>query len=64
MLLPYNKHSPGEQRVVTRFLFWPLTLGTKRRWLELVKIRQELQLTYELVGFAEVVEWVNIRFEK
>ncbi|MFA5053547.1 MAG: hypothetical protein WC565_05795 [Parcubacteria group bacterium] len=53
-------HRDGEERIVSFFAFWPVTLKRngkfETRWLERVTIRQEFKV---LGAFAE---WHNIEF--
>ena len=35
-------YSPGDERIVTKFLFLPKRIGEDTRWLEWAKIRQEV----------------------
>ena len=43
-------YSEGDERVVTRLLFLPKRIGEDVRWLELVKIRQEIVRSWEPPG--------------
>ena len=35
-------YSEGDERIITRFLFLPKRIGEDVRWLEWVKIKQEI----------------------
>jgi hypothetical protein len=53
------KHRSGDIRVVTRFLFFPKTLGGETRWLEWAKITQVfLGLRYGS-GWWEDSSWAS-----
>jgi len=36
----------GDQRVVTRFLWWPVRIGGETRWLEWASWLEEVCITY------------------
>jgi hypothetical protein len=46
----------GDERVITKFLIFPLTLNDERRWLEKVEINQVY------VKAPLYHKWVNIKF--
>lgn len=53
----------GDSRAVTRFAFFPITIGTETRWLEVCKIRQRREEVENWVGFGVTSEiWVNKYF--
>jgi hypothetical protein len=51
-----RSHCDGDKRVVTRFLLFPLNIGTEVRWLCSAKILQEYSSNYAGSG------WDNIQF--
>lgn len=55
----------GEERIITRFLWWPLTLNHERRWLCRVTIRQIYLPVYRKFGFGHIYRfcWINGQFE-
>lgn len=65
-----NLYPVNLERTITQFLFLPITLSGERRWLELVRIKQELNLVsdhdaprpHELGYFY--YKWLNISFEE
>jgi hypothetical protein len=57
----------GNERVVTRFLFWPKTINGESRWLELVRIKQRFQKIpvpggYEMHPPSANIKWVDIEW--
>jgi hypothetical protein len=40
MKISHRKYQSGDQRLVKRFLLFPLTLGDETRWLESARIVQ------------------------
>jgi hypothetical protein len=56
----WNKYSEGDIRTVKRFLFFPLTINGKTRWLEWTTIKQQYYCGY---WDAEPYSmWVNMEF--
>lgn len=57
----WNCPKRGDERVIEKFLFFPRTIGTEKRWLEFAKIRQR----YDSAGIAKTekvwkdVAWVE-----
>ena len=49
----------GDERVITKFLFFPCRIHGELRWFEKATIRQE----YDNVGFPFHSSWWNICFE-
>ena len=56
---------PGEQRIVERFLWWPVRIENETRWLEKVRIQQEAKKKLVWVGKSGRiygVGWENIQW--
>lgn len=51
--------SIGDERIITRFLFFPCRINGELRWFEKAKIRQE----YDSMGFPFHSNWWNLCFE-
>lgn len=50
----------GATRVVRRFLFFPRLVAGEWRWLETVKIQQQLRLEVHYDGFYwEDISWID-----
>jgi len=56
----------GEERLIQRFLWFPLTLNHDRRWLRRVTIRQIHLPVYKKFGFGNIYRsrWINGQFEE
>ena len=60
MRFKHENRIPGQQRVISKFLFIPKRIGDETRWLEKATIRQTLNL---MRGDAESggrwCEWID-----
>jgi len=56
----FNDSIMGSQRVIRKFLWFPLEIDNQIRWLEIAKIRQICKYHGEEFGYAwENYEWVD-----
>lgn len=51
------KLKEGEEKIVTKFLLLPVTIGYERRWLEKATIRYTSHRMWDVTCGAEWVEW-------
>ena len=49
----------GDEKIVRRFAIFPITIGSERRWLEIVTIKQQF---VEYHAWMPVNRWYNIEF--
>lgn len=55
---PPIKHSVGQERSVTRFLWLPKTIGFETRWLETASWRESYIANIDGPNFWEPIEWL------
>ena len=56
------KDRVGDARTVTKFLWWPKTIGRKVRWLETVSVRQEVKKLILRGDVSYEYRWMDIIF--
>ena len=52
----------GDERIITKFLWFPVSIGNETRWLERASIKQRLEYRFDTTCGAEWYECVNIKF--
>jgi hypothetical protein len=52
---------PGQSRVVTKFAWFPIRVGTETRWLETVHLHQEYRMYFDMFD-DPCYGWVNKSF--
>lgn len=50
---------PGEERIITKFLWFPVTINYERRWLEKVKIKMRREIEYTYAGYYEYWSYIS-----
>ena len=63
-----KKNSPGDEKIVKKFLIFPFTIDGETRWLEVVKIRYLYVMKYgynyynELIKVYSYYKWEPVAF--
>lgn len=60
-----NKKSPykiGEKRIVTKFLFFPVTIKDETRWFEKVTLEEEYEYGQDITTGSSWEYWRPIRW--
>lgn len=52
-----DNRKEGQQRIISKYLYFPKRIGDERRWLERHKIKQTLHYMFDVTCGATWWEW-------
>lgn len=52
----------GDERIITKFLWLPISIGDEIRWLEKATIKQKMEYRFDTTSGSSWFEWQNIQF--